>query len=170
MRVFLLAHLYASLPQDLGGVLSARAFVGWYNGLPEHAHVSNSEGLKEYDCSRVKLIRIVQGVKGSRIVQGVKGSRIVQGVKGSRIVQGVKGSRIVQGVKGSRIVQGVKGSRIVQGVKGSRIVQGVKGSRIVRVISQETGPPLNHHLLISLLNFPYTFSLSNHTYPKLFGL
>ena len=152
MRVFLLAHLYASLPQDLGGVLSARAFVGWYNGLPEHAHVSNSEGLKEYDCSRVKLIRIVQGVKGSRIVQGVKGSRIVQGVKGSRIVQGVKGSRIVQGVKGSRIVQGVK------------------GSRIVRVISQETGPPLNHHLLISLLNFPYTFSLSNHTYPKLFGL
>ena len=146
MRVFLLAHLYASLPQDLGGVLSARAFVGWYNGLPEHAHVSNSEGLREYDCSRVKLIRIVHRVKGSRIVQGVKGSRIVQGVKGSRIVQGVKGSRIVQGVKRSRIVQGVK------------------GSRIVRVISQETGPPLNHHLLIPHLIAVYLYTPSYLVY------
>eukprot|EP00731_Ephydatia_muelleri_P028922 Em0020g566a len=26
--------------EDLGGVLSARAFVGWYNGLPEHAHLN----------------------------------------------------------------------------------------------------------------------------------
>ncbi len=29
------------LLQDLPGVYSARAFVGWYNGLPAHTHVSH---------------------------------------------------------------------------------------------------------------------------------
>jgi len=33
--MYMIFSLYTNV-QDLPGVYSARAFVGWYNGLPEH--------------------------------------------------------------------------------------------------------------------------------------